>query len=147
MKAKLVSETLNEFHQTGDPLNKLNLGFGNHPKTKSFKILNFIGSKGEEGASFTEIQHYIWVTLNGNSEESFWEKGKKNYNYKTHKPYFEVDGEFSGPRKSRGYWTTNLFGGINDKGENIGILPNYCHKNTKGKWVLDKLPYADKNIY
>jgi hypothetical protein len=125
MKAKLVSETLNEFHQTGDPLNKLNLGFGNHPKTKSFKILNFIGSKGEEGVSFTEIQHFILVTLGGMPEEEFWEKSDDC-------------------RKTRGSWCTNLYGSAY---HSEGLLTTYCHKNTKGKWVLDKLPYAGENIY
>lgn len=91
--------------------------------TKTMKLLKWIGSKSN-GATFTEIQHYIFVVLNGNSEEDFWKKDE------------------NGLRQTRGYWATALYGAS----AYHGILPRFC-KKINGKWVLDKLPKDDETLY
>ena len=115
-----------DFKRYQDPIKSLKLGYKGKMNTLSQKVLEFIGSKGEEGAYLTEIQKFIYVDLNGKSEENFWKPDE----YKT--------------RASRGYWTTALYGGSSYP----GILNKYCKKNpiTK-KWVLERMPEPGENIY
>jgi hypothetical protein len=142
MRAKFIYENLNEkFTDESDPIKDLNIGYGKKPNLKSFKILLFIASKGTEGASLTEIQHYIWVELNKDSEESFWEKGTYN----------TYAGGYSKMRLSRGYWTDGLYGsGGSYLGRHsaTGLLPKYCKKNSQNhKWVLTRMPNPGENIF
>lgn len=117
MKAKLVKESLY-------PKKK----YGNKPNAKSWKILEFIKSKGKRGASLQEIQHYIWVFLDQKPPEDFWKKD---------------DYTWSKKRSSRGHWATALYG----SGAYPGLLHKYCKKNEKGKWVLVRMPNPGENIY
>jgi hypothetical protein len=140
---KLVKEILYEkFTDESDPIKDLNIGYGKKPNLKSFKILLFIASKGKEGASFTEIQHYIWVELNGSSEKSFWEKDTyRRWN----------DEKSVKLRASRGFWTDGLYGsGIGSWGgtTTTGLLPKYCKKNPMNhKWVLVRMPRPGEDIF
>jgi len=95
-------------------------------KTVTWKVLEFIKSKGKEGASLKEIQLFIWVET-GHDEDDF---------------YTKVRGE--NQRKTRGHWNTQLLGGMH---YHEGILHKYCEKNDKGKWVLVKMPKKDENLY
>lgn len=153
MKVKIVSESLEtfvseslQFQRSSDPRKILNLGYGNKVNTKAWKILEFIGSKGEEGASLTEIQYFIAVTLGGMSEEDFFRKGPMSH--------------YTGPglsdfstgigRQSRGNYCTNLYGSSYGKqpDEQRGLLHKYCYKNpTTKKWVLKRMPEPGENIY
>lgn len=135
MKAKFIFE---KFKQNSDPIKDMGIGYSKKQlNSKAFKILSFIRSKGEEGASLTEIQFYIWTELNGYSAESFWEKDR------------------TGKRLSRGYWTTNLYGHSIYSyvsrniayGEPRGILYKFCIKNNKGKWVLKRMPRPNERFY
>lgn len=130
-----AEKQMNEkFKAESDPIQDMGIGYSKRTlDSKSFKILQFIGSKGKEGASLTEIQHFIWTELDGYDEESFWKKQYvQGYNYKTGKTYP------SSARKTRGHWNTQLFGGPS---YHEGLLHKYCVKNpdTK-KWVLKKMP-------
>jgi UDP-N-acetylmuramoylalanine--D-glutamate ligase len=76
---------INEFKRGGIESAKksIGIGYGNKMETKSWKILDFIKSFGEEGVRMTEIQKYIFVELNDNSEEQFNRKdGLDRYDYK-----------------------------------------------------------------
>ncbi len=138
-----------QFKRGQDPIKSLGLGYGNKQRTKAWRILEFIESKGEEGASYTEIQEFIWVEINGGSKEDFWKKDRRRYVYRSG----SSRGEYKEPglRSTRGYYSTNLSGthGWNaiDKG-NKGLLHTYCKKNpdTK-KWVIDRMPNPGENIY
>ena len=145
MRAKFVNE---KFTEDSDPIKDLNIGYGKKPLTKSWKILDFIKSKGEEGASLKEIQYFIWTEVQGYSDESFWKRSSDYHEWET--------GRFrKGQRASRGYWNTNLFGGgyfyRNQSGNHVrknnGLLGEYCKKNDKGKWVFVKYPKPGENIY
>ena len=92
-------------------------------KYKGYKILDFIRSKGEKGASFTEIQHFIWK-LNGKPEEQFWKKG-------------------IGGRISRGYYASALYG----TSSTASLLNKWCYKNDKGNWVLKRMPEPGERIF
>jgi len=142
MKAKYVNECLNEkFKDESDPITDMGIGYSKRIlNSKSFKILKFIESKGKEGASLTEIQHYIWTELEGHSEESFWTKSPtSSYSIKQGKSYD------TSARKTRGHWNTQLFGGPH---YHEGLLHKYCEKNpvTK-KWVLKSWPKPKENMY
>ena len=146
---RLVEESLNEFQRGLDPAKALGIGYGNKPKTKAWKVLDFIGSKGESGASLTEIQHFIWTEINGNPEKEFWEKSKVWGYKKQENPNgilpVDVWGQLDqGTRKTRGYWATNLYGG---SWYGPGLLRNYCTKNAEGRWVLDHMPKPGENIF
>jgi len=128
MKVKLVRESLNE-----DIVNESSKEW-----TRSWKLLKWLGEQ-PDGATLTEIQHYIFVDLNGNSEEEFWEKGPTSgpWNPKTRR-YGDVE-----LRKTRGYWNTQLFGTDYNYG---GLLHNFCEKIGK-KWVLKRMPEKDELLY
>jgi hypothetical protein len=98
-------------------------------ETKAWKVLNFIKEAGNEGVTLQQIQYFIWTKLNGKNPEQFFEKST----------------DYSGKqmRQSRGYWNTHLYG----DGTYKGLLPTYCKKNEKGKWVIAKMPGKDENIY
>jgi hypothetical protein len=128
MKAKLVRESLNEkFHEDSDPVSDMGIGYGKKPLTKTWKVIEFIKSKGEEGASLTEIQFFIWTEIKGYSEMSFWEPSETTR---------WQSGERTNLRKTRGYWNTALYGDYKYE----GILHKCCKKNEKGKWVFVKYP-------
>ena len=73
MKAKTVNEVVS-FQRYRDPKTALGMNYGKKPLTNAWKILEFVGSKKEEGVTYTEIQHFIWTVLWEKSEESFWKK-------------------------------------------------------------------------
>jgi len=123
MKAKTVNEVVS-FQRYRDPKTALGMNYGKKPLTNAWKILEFVGSKKEEGVTYTEIQHFIWTVLWEKSEESFWKKD----------PYWK------GMRISRG-----IYGDLISR--NVGLLHQYCHKNKNGKWVLDRMPEPGENIY
>lgn len=79
--------------------------------TKKFKVLQFIGSKGE--ARFNEIQRFI-CEMNGRDYDEFIKapvyKGGKIVKYLS-------------KRRNRGYWVTTLCQGPK------AILTVYCQKN------------------
>jgi len=104
-----------DFRRGQDPIKSLRLGYGNKPDKKAWKILEFIGSKGEEGAGLIEL-----------SSNDKW-----GYNY--HFPYNKT-------RATRGYYGTNLYG----SGSKPGLLHKYCRKNEKGKWVLERMLNLEK---
>jgi hypothetical protein len=141
LKKYMMESTKNineKFTEESDPIKDMNIGYGKKALTNAFKILQFIASKKEEGASFTEIQHFIWVDLQGYDEKEFWEKEYvQGYNYKTNQTYQ------SSLRKTRGHWNTALYGGS----QFIGLLHQYCKKNEKRKWVLIKWPKPGENIF
>ncbi len=140
------------FERGKDPKKAMGIGFGKKAATKGWKILDFIGSKGEEGASYTEIQEFIFVELNGGTPEDFQKKDRRRYVSKFDTLNQRWHGEYQEPglRKSRGYYSTALSGtrgwAMGDKG-NKGLLHAYCFKNEKGKWVLDRMPNPGENIY
>jgi hypothetical protein len=143
MRAKFVNEI---FTEDGDPISDMRIGY---PKkqvsTKAWRILDFIKNKGEEGASFTEIQHFIWTKLKGLSDKSFWKKEKTwSYNYKTGRDYPTTI------RATRGIYCTNLYGTEGNywaTDKKPGLLHKYCKKNDKGKWVLVRMPKPYEAFY
>lgn len=144
MRARFVNE---KFTKDGDPIKDMGIGYKKRVlNSKAWKILEFIKSKGEEGASLIEIQHYIFVVLNGNSEEDFWKKTDKwMYNPRTGQSYKTK------ARATRGYWNTNLYGTTypfySDEG-NPGLLHKYCKKNPKTKkWVFVRFPEPGEKIF
>jgi hypothetical protein len=131
-KRARLRESLNEkFTETSDAIVDMGIGFNpQKTKTKSFKILLFINSRGEDGASLLEIQHFIYVELNGGSEQQFWETKEDRY--------------WPGKKRiTRGYWCTNLLGSHRWP----GLLHKYCKKNEKGKWVIKRWPKFEENLY
>jgi hypothetical protein len=129
MKAKLVEK----FQRGQDPIKSMGLGYGSKRETIAWKVLEFIKSKGEEGASFTEIQKLAWMLGHPDrSEEDFYEKNEPTKWYP------------NAQRKTRGYWTTN-FGAYSGR-ERRGLLDYYCKKNDKGKWVIARWPKPGENL-
>jgi predicted nucleotidyltransferase len=136
-----------DFKRGQDPIKSMKLGYGNKLKTKAWKILDFIRSKGEEGVSFTELQKFIWTEIAGNSEEDFYKTSED-----IHREYYESRGKEYNPswrplsnktRASRGYYNTALFGGTS----NTGLLHKYCEKTDNGKWAIKRMPNPGENIY
>ena len=130
-----------KFERGADPMGKMGLGYGNKQKTKAWKVLEFIGSKGEEGAGLTEIQRFIWEELQGYESEDFEETSTTRWGYAgdsyANEPY-------NRSRASRGYWTNQLYGNRNYP----GLLYKYCKKSpTTKKWVLDRMPRPGEDIY
>ena len=138
MRAKFVFE---KFKEESDPIKDLGIGYKKRViGSMTWKLLEFIKSKGEEGASLTEIQYYIWTELEGHDPDEFWEKRESyGYNPKTEKSY---------PvklRKTRGHWNTQLFGGPYYHG---GILHRFCKKNPDNrKWVFVRFPKPNERLY
>jgi len=108
----------------------------NKKNTKTWKILEFIGSK-KEGVGLTEIQHFIWTKLDGYTEESFWRK-EKTYGWSPKRRSYPIQ-----LRATRGHWCTALYGGCY---YHTGLLHEYCKKVGK-KWVLDHMPNPKETIY
>ena len=125
-----------DFRRGQDPIKSLRLGYGNKPDKKAWKILEFIGSKGEEGAGLTEIQRFLWTEIQGRNQEEFELSSNDKWGYNYHFPYNKT-------RATRGYYGTNLYG----SGSKPGLLHKYCRKNEKGKWVLERMPEPGENIY
>ena len=130
-----------KFKRGTEPKTSMGLGYGKKQETKAWKVLEFIGSKGEEGAGLTEIQRFIWTELNkyplDNFEKTSGDKwGFAGDSYRNN--------SYNKTRASRGYWTTRLYGTHWEP----GLLPKYCKKKpgTK-KWVLDRMPAPGENIY
>jgi len=131
MKAKLVNE---KFKRGQDPIKSMGLGYGKKREGTSWKILEFIRSKGEEGASFTEIQKFAWLLGHPDkSEEDFYEKNEPTKWYP------------NAQRKTRGYYSTNL-GAYGGRIPRRGLLDYYCKKNDKGKWVIARWPEPGENL-
>ena len=130
-----------EFKRGRDPVKSLGLGYGNKPETKAWKILEFIKSKGEEGASLTEIQYYIWTELQGKDPDEFWKSSSEKWGYAgdSYRNY-----PYNKTRATRGHWNTALYGGLNYP----GLLNKFCKKNpvTK-KWVLERMPKPGESIF
>jgi hypothetical protein len=140
MKAKYVKDCLNEkFKEGSDPVKDMGIGLSERTlNSKSFKILLFIESKGQEGASLKEIQYFIWTVLNGHSHESFYRRSRDYTDWKTSAPR-------KGQRKTRGYWNTNLLG---SGGSHQGLLHKYCVQDAKThKWILNHMPNPKENMY
>lgn len=137
---------INEFKRGGAESMKktMSIGYGEKLHTKAWKVLDFIKSFGDAGVRMTEIQKYIFVDLNGNSEEDFHRRtGFERYDYKKEK-YVPSKGN----RATRGYWTTALYGQYGSWGEGKkGLLPEYCRQNPNGKWVFDHYPTGGGNIF
>lgn len=132
-----------DFKRGQEPLKALGLSYGEKMKTNSWKILEFIKDKGEEGASFTEIQRFIYVDLKGYSEENFQKKDKNRW-IRTKHGHGIVE---PGLRSSRGYYTDLLYGGsFYSYSKNKGLLYKWCEKNDKGKWIIKKWPKPGENL-
>ncbi len=144
MRAKFVFE---KFKEESDPIKDMNIGYKKKQlDSMSWKILEFIKSKGEEGAGLTEIQFYIWTELEGHDPIKFWEKIKEEvwdpirstkYGRNIYKTFYM--------RKTRGHWTTNLFSGPHYRG---GLLNKFCKKNPETKkWVFVRFPTPGEIFY
>ena len=139
MRARTINETMS-FKRGLDPKKAMNIGVHPRHKTKSWKILEFIDSFGQEGVRYSDIQKYIYFELNNApfGPDYFSMEPAKKWNSK----------EFPPQRRGRGYWGTNLYGTNRWAGNKSGLLKNYCYKNKQGKWVLDHYPDRNqKNIY
>lgn len=131
MRAKFVFE---KFVEDSDPISDLGISYSEKQAKRQFqshawRLLKFIKSKGEEGASFTEIQYFIWTELQKKDPKEFW-KSADYSKYKT--------------RASRGMWSTVLYGSWKYK----GLLHRFCKKNpdTK-KWVFVRYPRPGEIFY
>jgi hypothetical protein len=139
MRAKFVNE---KFTDQSDPIKDLQIGYPEkQTNTKSWQVLKFIGSKGEEGASLKEIQHFIWI-LNGHKEKDFWKKDDPRRGWS--------DWAYVSQRKTRGYWNTNLLGSSSGywSQPRSGLLHKYCKQNpTTHKWILERMPKPYEKFY
>ena len=95
------------------------------PPIKRNAVLEFIRSKGPDGARFTDIQRFV-VEMNG-------------YNYDEKQP----EDIWNGPnmpvttvmrKRFRGYWCVNLYG--TNHFSSRGILPTYCEQLPNRRYVL-----------
>jgi len=131
------AQTIFEFKKPSseEDFRKKLFGYGNKPNTKAWKLLKFIGSKGEEGAKLKEIQEYIYFEINKApfGKDWFYEKDP-TWNFKDKEIFL---------RRSRGYWNSQLYGTYRQ----AGLLNKYCHKNKNRKWVLTRMPKPGENIY
>jgi hypothetical protein len=143
-KHKDVSLTEKQnFVRDENPLKSLGIGHGDKMKTDAWKILEFIRSKGKEGASFTEIQKFSWI-ISGRSEEDFHKKMSQLPKYDS----IMKTGWLKDQRASRGWGVGKLMGsgyahtrgGRGHSRPRIGLLNRFCEKNEKGKWVLVRMP-------
>lgn len=132
MRAKFINE---KFQEKSDPIKDMKIGYNKRVlNSMSWKVLEFIKSKGEKGAGLTEIQYYIWTKLEGKDPKKFWEKSISRN-----------DDNVKGLRKTRGHWNTNLLGG---KYYHEGLLHKFCKKNPKTKkWVFVRFPKVGENLY
>lgn len=129
MKAQFVFE---KFTEESDPIKDMDIGYSERMmNSMSFKILKFIENKGKEGAGLTEIQYYIWTELEGHDPQEFW------FSYHNYTNDYK--------RKTRGHWTTNLYG--TPSAGHIGLLHKFCEKNQNGKWVLKRFPNPKEKFY
>jgi len=129
MKAQFVFE---KFTEESDPIKDMDIGYSERMmNSMSFKILKFIESKGKDGAGLTEIQYYIWTELEGHDPQEFW------FSYHNYTNDYK--------RKTRGHWTTNLYG--TPSAGHIGLLHKFCEKNQNGKWVLKRFPNPREKFY
>lgn len=145
-KPKEVSLTEKQnFTRDENPLKSLGIGHGDKMKTNAWKILEFIRSKGKEGASFTEIQKFDWV-LAGKPEEDFYKKMSETPRYIEY--YANSPFKYKDQRVSRGWGVGKLIGSGDypTRGRSgrsrprIGLLNRFCEKNEKGKWGLVRMP-------
>ena len=139
MRAKFVNE---KFKEDSDSIKDMGIGYGKKPLTMSWKILDFIKSKGEKGATLTEIQYYIWTELEGHEPYTFWEPGKPQYTYNKETDKWDKQ---IWPRKTRGHWNTQLLGGPY---YHTGLLHKFCKKDSKTKrWILVRMPKPGEIFY
>ena len=106
-----------DFRRGQDPVKSLGLGYGNKMNTKAWKILQFIGSKGEEGAGLTDIQRFLWTELQERSLKDFEMSSNDKWGYNYPSLYNKT-------RATRGYYNTNLYG----TRYKPGLLRKYCRK-------------------
>lgn len=141
MRAIFVYEAMN-FTRGLDPKKAMDIGMHPRYKTKSWKILDFIGSFGKEGVRYSDIQKFIYFELNN---APFGPDYFSKEPLTTHHMKYRLPQQHRG----RGYWGTNLYGtsGQFGSGGKRGLLSHYCHKNKEGKWVLDHYPQRKENIY
>ena len=135
---------INEFKRSQDSKEALKVGIGEKIlNTKAFKVLSFIADAGEEGRSTKEIQKYIYFDLNNAPHgEDWFEKKSDLWGPDPQTGNWTKISGGGGSRASRGYWNTQLYSFLDRK----GLLDYYCHKNDKGKWVLDRWPERGKPI-
>lgn len=127
--------------QDTDPIHDMGVGFDKKmTNRKAFKVLKFIASKGEDGASLTEIQYFIWTKLKKYPKKDFWEKSL------TWGPSGNRDVKI---RATRGYWADALYGTSGYYGNTTkGLLPKYCKKNPiTRKWVLKRWPKPGEKLF
>lgn len=97
----------------------------NAPKRKA--VLEYIRSKGPDGAMFSEIQRFV-VEMNGHNydeRDSRWD------------PVNQVVVADGGGRRWRGYWCVNLYGVGGYYGHpSEGILRKYCKQLPNRRYVL-----------
>ncbi len=79
--------------------------------SKTQRILDILAAAGEKGMRFTDIQRALWVMTHGK------------------RPF---------TRDLRGYWCTNLLGGMH---YHRGILRFYCAKGADGLWRRNAQPH------
>jgi hypothetical protein len=134
MRARTVFE---KFQENSDPIKDMGMAYSKRTvNSKSFKILEFIGSKGKEGASLKEIQFFIWTELDGYSPESFWITSREKYPER---------GGTENKRATRGHWNTQLLGG---RYYHQGLLHKFCKQDPKTKkWILKRMPDAKEKMY
>jgi hypothetical protein len=135
MRARLVFE---KFKEQSDPIEDMGMNYSKRTvDSKSFKILQFIESKGKEGASLKEIQFFIWTELDGYSPESFWITSAEKYPNSV--------GADPKRRATRGHWNTQLLGGMY---YHKGLLHKYCVQNpTTHRWILKRMPDPNEKMY
>lgn len=136
VKMVLVKESMN-FKRGGNPHEKLRLGKFRHPKsdTLAWKILEYIDSFKEEGASLKEIQLFIWLEV-GHKEEDFYRKTNPEYNQRDTRGYFSTV-------LSGGHWPVN---NSTNRKYRLGLLHAWCKKNEKRRWVIAKWPEPHENL-
>ena len=104
----------------------------NKENTMAYRLLQFIG-ENPKGLTFTAIQYYIWVELEGKTLESFFKMGET----------WDAKGNRIMARATRGHWCTNLYGGDY---YHKGLLKTFC-KKVGQRWVLVRLPAPGENLY
>jgi ribosomal protein L37AE/L43A len=104
---------------------------------KSRIVLEFIGSHGEQGVRYTDIQKFI-CKLSGKDWNEY-SKADGHYDESLKKWVYppRVIGPKPGYRRHhRGIWGTNL----------TNILNDWCVRNADGRWVLFEFP-IDRAVY
>lgn len=102
---------------------------------KAQRVLEFIGSHGEAGVRYTDIQKFI-CKMNGKNWDEFSEPGNWDPMQKKWVARRQIGPGPGLRRHNRGIWGTNL-----DR-----LLNDWCLKNVEGRWVLYEYP-IDRSAY